>query len=51
MLKIRKLVNKVEFYITSTTGCASFPKDSDNYDDLFLTVDKALYRGKTKGRN
>ena len=51
VVRRRLKFGKVEFYITSTTGCASFPKDSDNYDDLFLTVDKALYRGKTKGRN
>ena len=44
-------VDKVSFYVTATIGCASFPKDSKSYDELFLTVDKALYRGKTKGRN
>ena len=32
-------------------GNASYPKDADNYDDLLALVDKALYRGKTKGRN
>ena len=48
----RKLkIDDVSFYITATIGCASYPKDSQTYDDLFLTVDKALYRGKTKGRN
>lgn len=40
-----------DIYITATIGSASFPNDSDNFDDLFLKVDKALYRGKTKGRN
>ncbi len=44
-------VDNVNFYVTATIGCASFPKDAKNYDELFLTVDKALYRGKTKGRN
>ncbi|MBR6072229.1 MAG: GGDEF domain-containing protein [Acholeplasmatales bacterium] len=44
-------VENVYFYVTATIGCASFPKNADNYDDLFLTIDKALYRGKTKGRN
>ena len=44
-------VDKVSFYVTATIGCASFPKDAKTYDELFLTVDKALYRGKTKGRN
>ena len=50
---VRRRLNfqNVHFYVTATTGCASFPKDADNYDQLFLTVDKALYRGKTKGRN
>ncbi len=50
---IRKKVTvmNVSFYVTATIGCASFPKDAKTYDELFLTVDKALYRGKTKGRN
>lgn len=50
---VRKRINidDVSFFVTATIGCASFPADSDNYEDLFLKVDKALYRGKTKGRN
>lgn len=44
-------VDDVTFYVTATIGCASFPKDAKDYDNLFLTADKALYRGKTKGRN
>lgn len=44
-------VDDVSFFVTATIGCASFPKDSNNYEDLFLKIDKALYRGKTKGRN
>ena len=44
-------IDNLSFYVTATIGCASFPKDAKNYDELFLTVDKALYRGKTKGRN
>ena len=38
-------------FITGTIGCAGFPRDADNYDDLFDLIDKTLYRGKTKGRN
>jgi diguanylate cyclase (GGDEF)-like protein len=41
--------NKIS--VTGTVGSASFPKDSNNYDDLFMKMDKALYRGKSKGRN
>ena len=37
--------------LTLTCGAATFPKDASNYDDLFLKIDKALYRGKEKGRN
>ena len=44
-------IGDVTFLVTGTIGCASFPKDSSTYEDLFLKVDKALYRGKTKGRN
>lgn len=38
-------------FITGTVGCASYPEDASNFDDLFALVDKTLYRGKTKGRN
>lgn len=38
-------------FVTATLGCATFPDDADNYNDLFTLIDKALYRGKTKGRN
>ena len=38
-------------YISSTIGSAIFPKDADNYNDLFALIDKTLYRGKSKGRN
>ena len=51
IVRRRMKFGSVEFYVTATTGCASFPKDAKNYDELFLTIDKALYRGKTKGRN
>lgn len=37
--------------ITCTIGCARFPKDATKIDDLFNLADKALYRGKMKGRN
>jgi diguanylate cyclase (GGDEF)-like protein len=44
-------IDKVRVFITATVGSASFPKDAENYNDLFLKMDKALYRGKMKGRN
>ena len=47
--KIR--IGDVCFSVTATVGCASFPKDCKTYDELFIIADKALYRGKTKGRN
>lgn len=37
--------------ITATVGCASFPYDAKDYETLFRKADKALYRGKRKGRN
>ena len=44
-------VDKVRLFITGTTGSASFPLDAQDYNDLFMKMDKALYRGKSKGRN
>lgn len=38
-------------YITITMGISRFPEDAKNYDDLLQLADKALYRGKMKGRN
>lgn len=37
--------------LTLTTGTSRFPTDATDYEELFSTADKALYRGKTKGRN
>lgn len=37
--------------ITLSIGCASYPKDADNYEDLFRLADFALYRAKEKGRD
>ena len=40
-----------DFHATVTAGVVCFPKDGETYDSLFLKADKALYRGKRKGRN
>ncbi len=40
-----------EPFVTGTLGSAVFPEDAQDYVSLFALVDKALYRGKTKGRN
>lgn len=40
-----------EPFITGTIGCATFPRDAQDYASLFGLVDKTLYKGKTKGRN
>lgn len=40
-----------DIYLTATAGCATYPGDASNFDELFQKADKALYRGKTKGRN
>lgn len=50
-LRKAHIIDNNKIFVTGTVGSASFPIDSDNYDDLFMKMDKALYRGKTKGRN
>ncbi|MBQ7919384.1 MAG: GGDEF domain-containing protein [Lachnospiraceae bacterium] len=37
--------------ITLSIGCAAYPKDADNYKDLFTLADYAVYLAKAKGRN
>lgn len=41
----------VDFDVTATIGCARFGIDSNTYDGLFDCADRALYRGKRKGKN
>lgn len=38
-------------YVTVTIGLARFPENANSYEKLLEMTDKALYRGKTKGRN
>ncbi len=44
-------LSATEPFITGTVGIAAYPNDANQYDDLFKKMDKALYRGKLKGRN
>lgn len=44
-------VGDIKIYITGTVGSASYPLDDKGFDELLLKADKALYRGKSKGRN
>ena len=37
--------------VTLSIGCAAYPKDASNYEELFTLADFALYRAKEKGRN
>ena len=38
-------------FVTGTVGCAIYPRDATDYNELFSLIDKTLYRGKSKGRN
>lgn len=40
-----------DLHVTLTTGISRYPLDGANYEELLGTADKALYRGKMKGRN
>lgn len=49
--KPNDLFKSLNITITATIGCALFPSDASDYDTLLMKATKALYRGKTKGRN
>ncbi|MGM9972055.1 MAG: GGDEF domain-containing protein [Anaeroplasmataceae bacterium] len=54
ILKSEKTLTNDEvanFTWTYTIGMAKFPFDADEVNDLLELADKALYRGKVKGRN
>lgn len=42
---------KGNLFLTGTAGCATYPYDAKTEKELFEKADKALYRGKIKGRN
>ncbi len=44
-------IGEINQFITATIGASSFPKDGNTVSVLFEKTDKALYRGKVKGRN
>ena len=37
--------------LSLSIGAATFPKDADNYEDMFMLADHCLYIAKEKGRN
>ena len=39
------------FHASVTAGVVRYPIDGTDFDTLFMKADKALYRGKRKGRN
>lgn len=51
VLRKNIMLGECEPFITGTIGSAAFPEDACTYAALFSLIDKALYRGKTKGRN
>lgn len=44
-------IDILSIHLTCTAGAASFPKDGETLDEIFLKADRTLYRGKMKGRN
>ncbi|MCR5349594.1 MAG: GGDEF domain-containing protein [Acholeplasmatales bacterium] len=49
--KTLKIPEYDDMQITYTIGVSRFPLNSNNIDELLILADKALYRGKIKGRN
>ncbi len=43
--------NMDELSVTLTSGISRYPNDGKTYEEIISTADKALYRGKMKGRN
>lgn len=41
----------VKYSVTTSIGCALYPRDADNFEDLYKAADKALYKAKKRGKN
>lgn len=39
------------FHVSTSIGCASYPKDTNDYSSLFALADFLLYRAKDRGKN
>ena len=50
-MNIQEIKTVLGIYVTITMGISRFPENGHCYESLLETADKALYRGKTKGRN
>ncbi len=44
--KTHKATKDSEIYVTGTIGCALYPDNAKDFNELFLMADKTLYRGK-----
>lgn len=40
-----------KYKVTASIGCAVFPRDADNFEDLYKAADKGLYKAKQRGKN
>ncbi|MCM1159691.1 MAG: sensor domain-containing diguanylate cyclase [Roseburia sp.] len=40
-----------KYKVTASIGCAVFPRDADNFEDLYKAADRALYKAKQRGKN
>ncbi len=45
------IINGEIFPVTATIGISQYPKDGKTFEELYNCCDKALYRGKQKGRD
>lgn len=45
------IVDGYRFNVSSTIGIVSYPENGKTFDELYEKADKALYRGKSKGRD
>ncbi|MBD5544677.1 MAG: diguanylate cyclase [Lachnospiraceae bacterium] len=39
-----------KYKVTASIGCAVFPRDADNFEDLYKAADRALYKAKQRGK-
>jgi len=51
LFKDFKVGQYTKYSVTASIGCAVYPRDADNFEELYKAADQGLYKAKHRGKN